>query len=168
MLVCKQKINFITYFFLKILQRNSKFVILGNLGMPGHTKLKWKYQFEENFDFYLLAKVQLYLHIFLEVLLSYCRIVALGTFGMLYYAGPKWYFLSVKNFVFIYKEKINIIPHAFLEILQRYANFLFWVIWAYLVTHTQNDTINLQKRSLFYLHARNKLHHLLLAWDVTF
>ena len=32
-----QKINFITHCFLKILQRNSKLVILGNLGMPGHT-----------------------------------------------------------------------------------------------------------------------------------
>ena len=37
MLVGMQKINFITHFFLKILQRNSKLVILGNLSMPGHT-----------------------------------------------------------------------------------------------------------------------------------
>ena len=37
MLVCMQKINFITHLFLKILQRNSKLVILGNLSMPGHT-----------------------------------------------------------------------------------------------------------------------------------
>ena len=36
-----QKINFTTLFFLKILQRNSKLVILGNLGMSGHTHLKW-------------------------------------------------------------------------------------------------------------------------------
>ena len=37
MLVYMQKINFITHFFLKILQRNSKLVILGNLGIPGYT-----------------------------------------------------------------------------------------------------------------------------------
>ena len=37
MLVGNQKINFITHFFLKILQRNGKLVILGNLGMHGHT-----------------------------------------------------------------------------------------------------------------------------------
>ena len=36
MLVCMQKINFIILLFLKILQRNSKLVISGNLGMPGH------------------------------------------------------------------------------------------------------------------------------------
>ena len=36
---CKK--STITQFFLKILQRNSKLVILGNLGMPGHTHLKW-------------------------------------------------------------------------------------------------------------------------------
>ena len=48
---CK-KINFITHFFLKILQRNNKLVILGNLGMPGHKHIKW-YQFEEIFNVYL-------------------------------------------------------------------------------------------------------------------
>ena len=32
-----KKINFITHFFLKILQRNSKLVIFRNLGMHGHT-----------------------------------------------------------------------------------------------------------------------------------
>ena len=37
MLMCMQKINSITQFFLKILQRNSKLVILGTLGMPGYT-----------------------------------------------------------------------------------------------------------------------------------
>ena len=35
-LICMQKINFITHFSFKILQRNSKQVILGNLGMPGY------------------------------------------------------------------------------------------------------------------------------------
>ena len=34
------KTNFITLFFLKILYKNSKLVILGNLGMPGHKHLK--------------------------------------------------------------------------------------------------------------------------------
>ena len=38
------------------MQRNSKLVTLGNLGMPGHTHLKWQYQFEETFDVYLQAK----------------------------------------------------------------------------------------------------------------
>ena len=39
-LACMQKIDF-THVFFKILQRNSKLVILGNLDMPGHTHLKW-------------------------------------------------------------------------------------------------------------------------------
>ena len=60
MLTCMQKTNFMTHFFFKILQRNSKIVILGNLGMPDHTYLKWQYQFEETFDVYLLAKNQLH------------------------------------------------------------------------------------------------------------
>ena len=55
-----KKINFITHFLIKILQRNTKLVILGNLGMPGHTHLKWEYRFEEIFDVYLQAKNKLH------------------------------------------------------------------------------------------------------------
>ena len=60
MLICMQKINFITDFFFKMLQINSKLVILGNLDMSGHTHLKWQYQFEEIFDVYLEVKNQLH------------------------------------------------------------------------------------------------------------
>ena len=41
MLICFQKVNFITHFFLRILQQNSKLVTLGNLGIPGSTYLNW-------------------------------------------------------------------------------------------------------------------------------
>ena len=34
-------------------------------------------------------------------------------------------------------KKINFIPHAFLKILLAYTNFLFWVLFAYMVTHIQ-------------------------------
>ena len=37
MLVYMGKINFITHFFLNILQRKSNLIILGNIGVPGHT-----------------------------------------------------------------------------------------------------------------------------------
>ena len=71
------------------------------------------------------------------------------------YANPNWYLR--KTFVFIYKHKINFTLHAFLEILQRYANFLFWVLWACLVAHTQNHSINLQNfYQLFCLSACQK------------
>ena len=39
MLIWMQEINFIARFFLKLLQINSKRVILGNLGKTGHTQL---------------------------------------------------------------------------------------------------------------------------------
>ena len=35
--ICMQKINYITHFFLKILQRNSTRIVLGNLDIPGYT-----------------------------------------------------------------------------------------------------------------------------------
>ena len=56
----RNTIIFITHFPLKILERNSKLVVLINLGMPGHTNLKLKYQFEETFHVYLQAKNQLH------------------------------------------------------------------------------------------------------------
>ena len=59
MLVDMQKVNFITHYFLKILQRNSKLVILGNLGMPGHTP-KMLDQFEGMFDIHVQEKNQLH------------------------------------------------------------------------------------------------------------
>ena len=40
MLIGMQKIIFITHFILKILQRYSKLVMFGNLGMPDRTHLK--------------------------------------------------------------------------------------------------------------------------------
>ena len=66
MLVIMQKINFITHFFLKILQRNSKLVILGNLGMPGHTpKMIVAINLREYLTFIYRQKINLILNIFL-------------------------------------------------------------------------------------------------------
>ena len=60
-------------FFLKILQRNSKLVILSYLGMPGNIHLKRWYHFEETFDAYLRVKNQLHSSIFLEILQRYAN-----------------------------------------------------------------------------------------------
>ena len=65
------------------------------------------------------------------------------------YAQPKWYCQLVKTFVYICRQKTNFIPKAFMAILERYANFLFWVLWVCLATHTQYDSINLQKILMF-------------------
>ena len=61
------------------------------------------------------------------------------------------------------QAKNNFIPHALLEILQRYANFLFWVHWACLVAHTQNDSINLYKTLMFFcMQKTNFIIHFIL------
>ena len=110
MLVCMQKINFITHFFLKILKRNGKLVILGNLSMPGHTPKmvvsvwgnirhlsagkKSTSSFTFSLSYFLLQR--------------YCKLVMhtqSDTISLL------------KIFVFICRhQKINFIPHAFLKI----------------------------------------------------
>ena len=78
---CK-KINFITQFFLKILQRNDKLIILNNLDMPSHTQLIWYYHSEKVFDVYQQAKINFFLHVSLGILQRCCKVADLGTFGM--------------------------------------------------------------------------------------
>ena len=140
MLTCRQKINSVIHFFLKILRRISKLFILGNLGMPGHTHLKWWYHFEEIFDNYQQEKTNLILYAFLEILQRYCRFVVCGTLGISGYAHWKCYYQFVENFC-VYLEVKNKF-HAFLEILQNYAN-LFWVLKACIVKNNRNNSIYL-------------------------
>ena len=47
----RQKINFILYVFLEILQRCCKLVVLGTLGIPGYVHPNWYYQLVETFMF---------------------------------------------------------------------------------------------------------------------
>ena len=80
---CKKSTSSLTYFFLTILQRNGKLVILVNLGMPCHTHLKWQYHFEKAFDVYhgtILGKKSTSPFTFS---LWYCKLDVLGTLGML-------------------------------------------------------------------------------------
>ena len=69
-------------------------------------------------------------------------------FGPVWLSTPKVILSSCRKLVFICRQKINFTPHAFMEILQRYTN-LFWVLWACMVTLTQNDSITFQKTSIF-------------------
>ena len=135
------KLNFITHFFIKVLQRNSKPVILDNLDMPGYTHLKWYYQFEKVFDVYLQIKNNF--PVFLEILWRYCKLVILATLGNPGCIHPKWQYHLVENFRIYLQAEERLNPHVFLEILQRYVNFLFWVLWACLDTHTQDGNIRL-------------------------
>ena len=58
MLICMQKINYITHYFVKKLQRNSKLVFLGNMDMSGNTDLKWWHRVTETFHVCRQAKDQ--------------------------------------------------------------------------------------------------------------
>ena len=73
----------------------------------------------------------------------------MGTLGKPGYANPKWYYQHVEKLCVHFQAKYQLHLHAFLEILEGHANCLFWVLWACLVAHIQNDSINLSKTSLF-------------------
>ena len=114
--------------FFKILQRKSKLVILGNLGMPGHRHLK-SINLREPSILICIQKINFILYVFLEITERYCKLT-LGSLGMPGYAHSKWYCQLVENFRAYCRQKVNFINHIFLEILQRYENFLFWELWA--------------------------------------
>ena len=68
MFISRQKINFILYVFLEILQIYCKLVIFGTLGMPGYTHPKRYYQVVENVCVYLQAKTNFIIYFFFEIL----------------------------------------------------------------------------------------------------
>ena len=122
--ISMQNINFITQFFLEILQRHCILVILSTLGMAGHTHKKWQYRFMENCDGHLHKKSTSYLTSFLR----YCRDFANLSFWVI------WAGLAVtsknditsfqKTLMFVFMEKITSIPPLFLEILQTYCKLV--------------------------------------------
>ena len=160
-LTCMRKINFINHCCLKVLKKYRKLVTLDKLGMSGHTHLKWQYQFEESFNVFLAAKSQFHSSHFQR----YSKIVILGTLGKRSYAHPQWYYHLVESF-FIYLEAKKPQFHlpCFSGDIGKICRLHICILWACLARHTQYNKSNLDVS----LHAKNKLHYLLLPWDITF
>ena len=126
MLICISKINFIIHFFLKILQRNSKLVILGNLSMAGYTYMpKMMVTLRRTFDVYQLAKKSTSLFTFSlrywKDMQTYLRMPG--------YTHPKWQCIDLLNTsIFNCMLKMNFILHFFLKILnfKEFCNLIDW------------------------------------------
>ena len=117
-------------------------VILVNLCMPGNTHLKWQVELWRNLCHLSAGKKSTSSFTFS---LWYCKDIVNMLFWVLWdgwLSTTKVILLPYRKLVFICRQKISFISYALLEILQRYAN-LFWVLWEYPLTHTQNDIINL-------------------------
>ena len=125
------------YFFFEIFQINSKFAILGNLGMSEytHTVSIWK----KLLSIYRV-KIGFILHVFLEILQEYYELI-LRTLRMVGYITQSDIINLYKILLFICRQKINFIPY----LLGGYSNNanLFWVLLVCLTNHTQNDKINM-------------------------
>ena len=132
MFICLQKNNFITHFFLKILQRNNKIVTLGNIGMSGrlHTP-KMIVSIWRNLTFIYSQQISFNFHVFLGMLQRYCKLAILGTLGMPGYPHPKWYHRHVKNFRVYLQAKNQLHLSRFSGDIERYANLFgyFGHVW---------------------------------------
>ena len=127
MVICMQEISFITHFFLKILQRISKLVILGIwacLATPKVILSIWR-------NLWCLSESKKPTSFF-PFSLRYCKDIANLLFWVLWESLLTHTQNDISNlkktFVFICKQNNNFIHHVFLEILHWYANFLFWVL----------------------------------------
>ena len=105
------KFNFIFYF-LEILQRGCKLVVLGTLGMPGYAHPKWYYQLAENFVFISRQKINFPPHCFSGDTVKIYKLV-LGTLGMPGYTQPKWWYQLVEHFN-VYLHAKNKVHHSLL------------------------------------------------------
>ena len=135
---CKKSTSSLAFFL-----RYCKLVILGNLGMPGQTHLKWQYQSEETFDIILQHKYQLHPSCFLWNIAKIFQTCCFGYFGHAWLCTTKVMWSSCTQLPCLSGGKKSTSSPCFLEILHRYCTFLFWVLWACLVTHNQNDNIKL-------------------------
>ena len=99
-----EKINFITHFFLKTLQKNSKFFGLGDLDTSGYTH-KMIVSIWRNFlAFICKIKLNFIVYVY-DVLQRYCKLVILGTLGFPGIAHPKWYYQLAENFLVYLQAK---------------------------------------------------------------
>ena len=138
MLICMQKINLITHFFLKILQRN-KLLILGNFSISGHTT-KMIVSIWRNF---WCSKNQLHPFCFLLDIMKILQTCYFGPFEHAWLCTPKVILWTCRK-LFVYQQAKSQLHHPrFSGDIAKISNFLFWVLWACLLTQTQKDSINL-------------------------
>ena len=81
MLIYMQKINFITHFFFKILQRNNLLFWVIWRGLVTHTQND-SINLKKPLMLICRQKVHFILHNFLEILQKYCKLVYFGYFGL--------------------------------------------------------------------------------------
>ena len=117
MLICMQTINFITHFLLNILQRNSKLVILGNLGMPGYVHLKDSINLQKTFAFNCKQKINFISDVFREKLQRYANFLFWVLWACLVSKTQNDSINLQKTSRSICMPKVNFIIHFFLGIL---------------------------------------------------
>ena len=121
------KTNFILHVFLEMLQRYSKLVVFGFLGLSGSAQPKLYYHFIENFCVYLQAKNLLDPSCLCGDIAKICKLI-LDTLGMPGYTHPNDSMTLQKASMFICMQKINFIIHFFLTILhfKESCNLIGW------------------------------------------
>ena len=142
MFISMQNVNFITQFFLEILQRYCILVILSTLGMPSCTHQKLQYQFIENCDIHCSMLIQLHPSHFVNMLVW---VIQASLF-----IPPKFKVINLQDsLMFICMQKVIFTPFFFLRCCKDITNLLFQIHWACLTMNSKNDTTSLQKTLIF-------------------
>ena len=143
MFICIQKVIFISNLFFEILRRHCKLALLGTLGILDHFHQNHSINLKEAFMLICMQKI--------THLETNSKLVILGNMGCLPHTHKMtlslWRNLQRLS---VSKKSASSFTFSFtLTYCKDIVNLLFWVLWAFLVTHTQNDTVILQKTFIF-------------------
>ena len=130
------KIDFISPFFLNILQKYYKFGMLGTLGILGYDHQKWWSYCLENFDVYLHGKNEFYPSPHSWNIAKILQTCYYGYFGHVWLWLQQNGDLSLKRIISSCK-KSNLSLSIFFKYCWGIANLLFWGLWECLATSTK-------------------------------
>ena len=171
MLICVQKVNFITQFFLNILQRNSKLVILGNLGMSGHTpkmiKAIWRNLWPLSVGKSSSSSFTFSLRYYKDIV-NFFLGGGEGYFGHAWLLKPKEILSTCRKLLCSFAGKKSNSPPCFSGDTAKICKlFMLGTLGMPGCTHPKWWYQFVEDFNV-HLHAKNKLIHLLLFWDITF
>ena len=116
MIICMQKINFITHFIHEILQRYCILVILSTLGMPGNGHQTQWYQLVGKFNVCLHVKNQLHPSLNSRDIARIWQTFYFSYFEHVWLCSPKKSSINFRKLSCLSTREKNLIPHFFLEI----------------------------------------------------
>ena len=114
--------------------------------------------------FICLQEINFISNFFFDILLRHCKLDILGILIMLDHSNQNYSIKLWQTFMLKCMQKNQLQPSFFSRYCKEIPNLLFWVIWAFLTTQRESDSIGLRKTLTFMCwHKINFIFHLFLG-----